>query len=196
MPRLTPTHLRAGKMLALPLAVIVSGLVIGQASSAAFSSNTDNPSNAWNTGSVEIGDDDQGAAMFHETGLEPGAAGSRCIAVTSTGSLDSTVRFFADAPTGTTLADAITMTVTQGTGGGFGDCTGFTPAAADATVFDGSLSTLASTASDFDSGLGDWTAGEGETRTFKIDWTVDEDAANDTQGESAGVDFVWEARND
>ena len=80
----------------VPAALLVSALLVWQASNAAFSATTSNPGNSWTAGSVTLTDDDggtsptTGTAMFSAAGLVPGSTGSHCIAVTSTGTVPAT----------------------------------------------------------------------------------------------------------
>jgi hypothetical protein len=190
---------RLAGWIAIPAAVIASGLAIGGASYAAFSSTTSNPSENWTTGTVALSDDDANTALFSATGLKPGSTGSKCIAVTSTGSLPSTVTLYGTgASTTNALSTYITLTVTQGTGGSFaGGCTGFTALSTGSSVYSGTLAGFGSTATGFSSGVGSWapTGTASETRVFKFDYVVSALAPNSTQGGTAAIGFTWEAQN-
>jgi hypothetical protein len=189
-------------LLAIPAAIAVSGVVVSQASYSAYSATTVNPTSNWATGTVALNDDDTNTAAFTAANLKPGATGSRCIVVTSTGSLASAVKLYATTPTTTkNLAANITLTITQGTGGSFGTCTGYTPLATGASVYTGTLDGFGTTATSYSTGLGSWTpavnpAGTAnESRTFQITYTVKSDAPDTTQGGTAAVGFTWEAQN-
>src|SRR4051794_22340515 len=113
-------------------ALVASTVVVLGASDAAFTASTANPGNSWETGSIVIAsltDDDSGTtpatgtAMFSETGLQPGDTGENCITVTS--NVAGNLRLYDSAVTNSVLASNLTLTVEAGTGGGFGDCTGF-----------------------------------------------------------------------
>ncbi len=196
----TPTarQTRAMRWAALPVALIVSGLVIGQASYAAFTSTTSNATNNWSVGTVALTDDDATTAMFTATNLAPGATGTKCIVVTSTGSLASTVKLYGTAPTTTNaLSTHINLSVVQGTGGTFGSCTGFAPLAVGSSVYSGTLAGFGSAATSFATGLGTWTptGTASESRTFQFTYTVSAAAPNTTQGGTASTGFTWEAQN-
>jgi hypothetical protein len=193
---------RAGKIanwLAVPLAILLSGAMIGTASYAAFSATTTSPASNWATGSVALSDDDSTTALFSATNLGPGSTGTRCIAVTSTGSLASLVRLYGTgAATTNGLSSYITLAVTQGTGGTFaGGCAGFTPLVSGSAVYSGSLANFGSTATSYATGLGTWapTGTASETRVFRFVYTVDAAAPNTTQGGTASIGFTWEAQN-
>ena len=188
-------------LLAVPAAVAVSGLVVSQASYSAYSATTVNPTSNWATGTVALSDDDGGptanTAAFNATNLKPGSTGNRCIVVTSTGTLASTVKLYGTAPATTkALASNIDLTITQGTGGSFGSCSGYV--ASGSALYSGSLASFGSTYTGWSNGLATAWAPTGtanENRTYQITYTVSPSAANDTQGGTAALGFTWEAQN-
>jgi Tfp pilus assembly protein PilW len=189
MPRLTPRTARLAGWIAIPVALLTSGLVISQASYSAFSSVASNPASNWTAGSVAIADDDAGSALF---------TGTKCITVTSSGSLASLVKLYGVGSTTTNgLSSFITLTVTQGTGGNFGSCTGFTPLATGSAVFSGTLAAFGTTATNYATGLGTWapTGASPETRVYRLTYTVDAAAPNTSQNGTAAIAFTWEAQN-
>ncbi len=137
--------------------------------------------------------------MFTASNLAPGATGTRCIAVTSTGTLASLVHLYGTGATTTNaLSSYVTLTVTQGTGGTFaGGCAGFTPLASGSSVYTGTLAAFGTTATNYANGLGSWapTGTAPETRVFRFVYTVDVAAPNTTQGGTAAIGFTWEAQN-
>jgi hypothetical protein len=189
---------RLAHWLAAPVAIILSGAMIGTASYAAFSATTTAPTSNWAAGTVALTDDDAATALFTATNLEPGSTGTRCIAVTSSGSLPSDVRLYGTGATTTNaLSSHITLTVTQGTGGTFaGGCAGFTALPSGSSVYTGSLAAFSTTASGFATGLGNWapTGTAPETRVFRFVYTLDAAAPNTTQGGTAALGFTWEAQ--
>lgn len=189
-------------VLTVPAAVLLASGMVWQASQAAFSDTTRNSGDSWATGTVVLADDDAGSARFQATNLRPGATETRCITVTSSASLAGQVRLFAvnavTSPSG--LEQHILMTVDEGTGGSFGSCTGFTAAATDVTAT--SLATIASTHTDFATGLGTWspTGTPPESRTYRFTWAFDTTGMTQTQvdalqGAHTGIDFEWEIQN-
>jgi hypothetical protein len=195
-----PTR-RAARLIkwgAIPAALLVSGIVVGQASYSAFNSTTSNPTNNWSAGTVALSDDDSNTAMFTATGLKPGSTGTKCIAVTSSGSLASDVYLYGTSPATTNaLSTYIHLTVTQGTGGTSGSCTGFTPLATGSSLFTGTLASFGTTATNFATGLGTWTptGTAPETRTYEFTYTVDAATPNTSQGGTAAIGFTWEDQN-
>ncbi len=175
-----------------------SAAVVWQASYSAFSAPTSNPSSNWAAGSVVLADDDANTAMFNASNLKPGSTGTRCIAVTSTGSLPSAVKLYGTgSATTNALSSYLTLAITQGSGGSFGSCTGFSPLASGASVYSGTLAAFAASATGYSNGVGNWapTGSGSDTRVFQISYTFDSAAPNTTQGGTASIGFTWEAQN-
>ena len=182
----------------IAVALAGSAALVWHASYSAFSATTVNPTNNWATGTVVLTDDDTNSAMFSVTTLKPGSTGSKCIAVTSTGSLPSTVKLYGTAPATTNgLSTYINLVVTQGTGATSSSCSGFSPLGAGSNVFTGTLASFGVGATSFASGLGTWapTGSASETRVFMFDYTVDASSPNSTQNGTASISFTWEAQN-
>jgi hypothetical protein len=179
---------------AVPVAVIASGAMVWQASYSAFSSATSNPTNNWSSGTVKLVDDDIDTAMFNVTNMKPGATGVKCINVTSTGSLASTVKLYGTSyATTNNLADNINLKVEQGTGSTSPTCTSFTGAS---TVHDGTLSAFGAKTA-FANGVGTWAPVGGVTdiKSFRITYTLNANTPDSAQGGTAAVGFTWEAQN-
>lgn len=184
-------------LIAVPAAVAVSGLVVSQASYSAYSATTVNPTSNWTTGTVAL-TNDANTAAFTATNLKPGSTGSKCIAVTSTGSLASTVKLYGTNPASTkNLASAITLTITQGTGGSFGSCTGYAPLTTGGSLYSGTLEGFGTSHTGYTNGLGTWapTGTASESRTYQVTYTVNSQAADSTQGGTAALGLTWEAQN-
>ncbi|MDZ5143696.1 hypothetical protein [Microbacterium testaceum] len=195
MSKFTRRSSRIATAIAVPAAFIAAGVLVSTSSYAAFSDTASNQQNSWRAGTVQLDDDDAGRALFTAGNAKPGDGETNCIAVTSTGSLASQVRLYADDVAGTAgLADHLILRVEQGTGAGFGTCDGFIP---QSTVFDGRLSGFTGAHSSYGSGAATWSpaGGASETRTFRITWTLADDAPNAVQGGTASTSFVWEAQN-
>lgn len=192
---------------AAPLvAVAVSGLIVAQSSYAAFSKTTSNPANNWAAGSVILSDDDTNTAMFTATLLMPGSTGTKCIVVTSAGSLASTVKLYATSYADST--DSVTpfakfgthlnMVIDEGTGGTFAtsgptSCTGFT---SSVNLFTGTLAAFAATKTNFASGVSSWAPAAGTvSKTFRFQYTLDTASPIGSQSGTASIGFTWEAQN-
>jgi hypothetical protein len=174
------------------VALAVATGLVWQSANATFSVSTYPFSSSWSTGTITIGDDDAGTAMFTRTGLKPGAAGTRCLTVTSTGNVPALVRLYGTGRSTTkSLTSYLNLSVLAGTGGGSASCSGFTP---DSTVYTGTLAAFPTT---FGSGVGSWTTAgtSGETRTYQITYSVSSSAPTSVQTGTASVAFTWEAQS-
>jgi hypothetical protein len=192
---------RSRKILALssgPVAVLLAGLMVWQGSAAAFTADTRNIGNSWETGSVALSDDDAGFAMFGVQNVVPGDSGSRCIVVTATPSVTSTVKTYVQSLAAGGLESHVFVSMEQGSGGSFGDCAGFV--AAGDTAPSMTLVTAA-TYNSFANGVLPWTVPAGtSTKTYKISWVfntgaLDQAAIDALQGKSASMNIEWEMQN-
>ncbi|TFC95201.1 MULTISPECIES: hypothetical protein [Cryobacterium] len=189
---------RFARIAVIPAGLLVSGLIVGQASYSAFTATTVNPINNWSSGTVALTDDDTNIAMFTATKLAPGSTGTKCIVVTSSGTVPSAVKLYGTTPATTNaFSGSINLSVVQGTGGTFGSCTGFTALATGSSVFTGTLAGFGTAATSFGTGTGNWapTGTAAESRTYQFTYTVDAGAPNTTQGSTASIGFTWEAQS-
>jgi len=187
---------RLSGLIAAGVAIAATGSGVMAASYSAFSGSTTNPTNSWNTGSVILGDDDAGTAMFTGSNQQMNAGTSKCIKVTSTGSLASTVKLYSTSPSDPNgLASHIVLNISIGTAAStanFASCTGFTSAA---SLYTGTLAGFVSTyGTNYGSGLStQWapTGSGSESRVFQFTWSYDSTAP---QSATAGDTFTWEAQ--
>jgi hypothetical protein len=189
---------------AAPVAILLAGGMVWQASSAAFTATTRNAGNSWSTGAVTLTDDDMGVAAYAATNLVPGSTGTKCIVVTSTASVPGEVRSYVTnlAPSAIGLAERITYKLEAGTGGSFNNCSGFVPDAGTPEVAY-PVSVVAAARHDYASGGHPWiTTGKvgGESRSYRGTWTFDtagmtQQQIDALQGTSMTADLVWEFRN-
>jgi hypothetical protein len=196
MAQISARTAKWAKWSVVPAALLISGAAVSQASYSAYSSTVATPSSNWTSGTVKIDSDAPATALFTATKLKPGSTEEKCITVTSSGSLASTVKLYATAPATTNaLSSHIDLTVTQGTLAG-ADCKAFKPLATGPDVYTGTLAAFGA-ASTFATGKGNWapTGAAAETRVYKIVYTLNPLAPNDTQGGTASVGFTWEAQN-
>lgn len=159
---------------------------------AAFTATTSNAGNSWTTGSVDLTDDDAGAALFTASGLTPGSTGSRCLTVTYTGTVATAVEVYASASTDPdAIAQYLDITIQEGSGGGFGSCTGFVPSS---TIFTGTLNTFVTTHTGYASGVGAWAPSGNGSRVYRISYTLNAGTPNSAEGGTATATFQWEAQ--
>lgn len=179
--------LRLQAAVALGTLLLVAVLVV-RASMAAFVATTDNAGNSWSAGSVDLVDDSDGSVLYDAVDLTPAAPEVRCIAVTYRGSITpASVRFYGAVTGGDGLDDYIDLVVERGSGGAFGDCTGFR---ATETVYRGALAALPGT---FTAGGGSWApATTPQEVTYRFTATLRSD--NAAQGLSTAATFTWEAQ--
>ena len=176
----------------------VCALVIWQASSAAFTGTTENGVNIFDAATITLSDDDTNSVMFDTgvTPLVPGDAQERCITVEYTGTsfdLDPVV-LYGDLPVNTDDFGAqLDLVVQEGTGGNFGDCTGFV---SSSTLYSGTLSDFAATHSDYGSGVTAFTPSSGDvSRTYRFSVTLGTDTPDTSQGDGATATFTWEIQS-
>lgn len=188
-----------GKARKLLLTLLTLGLVAAVAGVgvfSAFSSTTSNPGNSFAAGTVTIGDNDAGTALYSVSNAKPGTTSTRCIRVTYTGSLDASVKLYASTVgAGGAYVD---LAITSGTGTA-ADCSDFAADASNASVYSGTVKGFADTYSGWATGLADnpgaatkWVQNDAVTYRF----TVTQQDNNSAQGTSTGAhSFTWEARN-
>ena len=182
------------QLAAVALSFILIALLVVTSSRQAFVAQNDNLSNQVTAAAVDLTDDDSSTAMFaNVTGLTPGSNTDRCIDVTYTGSVDPTavLLYINAAPTGT-LGTYLNLTIDIGadTADAYRDCTNFV---SSATLYNGTLSSFASTYTGYASGLSTWDpAGSPETRTFRFRLSVQNDPA--AEGLTSSFGFSWETR--
>ncbi len=179
---------------AVPVALLASGGLVWQSSYSAFSASTANPTSNWSAGTVALSDDDSNTAMFTASNLKPGATGTKCIAVTSTGSLPSTVKLYGTAyDTTNNLAGNINLKVEEGTGATTANCAGFTTGT---TLYDGVMSTFGTTKTSFATGVSSWApTGGTATKAYRITYSLSPSTPDSAQGGTATLGFTWESQN-
>lgn len=204
MAKVSARTVTLAKWAVVPAALLVSGVAVSQASYSAFSATTESSASNWAAGTVKL---DSGAgsaagsnastAMFTASNLKPGSTGTKCITVTSGGSLASAVKLYATAPASTNnLSSYITLDITEGTGANSA-CNDFKVLSPAAPAYSGTLAAFGGASSSYATGWGSWapTGTAPETRTYKITYTLKTDAPNSTQGGTASMGFTWEAQN-
>jgi hypothetical protein len=180
------------------------GVVFSLGTFSAFSSTTSNTGNTFSAGTVAIGDNDAGAALYSLADQLPGATVTRCIKVTYTGSLDADVKLYTPSTIGS-LGPFLNLTVTPGTQATptFPACAGFTPDAGGA-IFTGTLAAFAAAHPTYGAGLADYPGAGTEWATddavvYRFEVTLaDDNAANGAAGGALTTGthaFTWEARN-
>lgn len=197
------------RLAAVGLAILLVGWLVIERSTSAFGTSTASTGNTVASGSVQLVDDDAGAALFDVSAMGPGQVETRCIEVTYSGSMTPAVPVtlyggYLDGPDANPVADStlapyLDTTVRMGTAGS--TCAAFTPAvnlftATAPVASTGRLDVFAGTYTSFATGIDTtWTpvGGANETRAFQVSLTVVDD--NAAQAKVAEPTFTWEVRS-
>jgi hypothetical protein len=180
----------------VPLGLALSGALVWQASNAAFTASTSNGSNNWSASTQGLTNDSTGP-MFSISNMTPGATGSKCLKVTSTGTVPATVKLYTalGSAVSNDVSPYINVTIQLGTGGTYASCSSFT---STATEYTGTLSALTSAATSYATGepAGSLVGTPPESLTYEITYTFSSSAPNSAQGGTTpNVTFTWESQN-
>lgn len=171
-----------------PLALVAVALLtplVWWTTASYFSDTEDNAPNEFTTATVKLTDTDGGSALFAPAAAFPGSTGSRCIEVAYSGSGPASVQVTASGVTDpANVAPYLDLKIERGTGGSFGNCTGF---AAQATEYDGTLAALVGTWS------GSWTSSSSATATYRVTWTLNTTVPADRQSAPLSGTLEWKA---
>jgi hypothetical protein len=160
----------------------------------AFSSTTSNSGNDFAAGTVTVGDNDSDAAAYDVSNAGGGDFGERCIKVTYSGSLSSTLKLYRSGFTGGSgLDEYVDLAITKGTGDE-ADCSDFS---GGTSVYSGELQDVPSSYGSgvsLTNGSGNAAWDQNDAVTYRVRATLQDD--NSAQGLTAGThSFTWEARN-
>ena len=188
----------AFRLVAAFLALLLVSVVIVTMSRAAFTTTTDNDGSSFTAGDVVLVDDDLGTSRFTVTDMEPGDTITSCIVVTYNGSVDPTfVKLYSGGFTDSgNFGDYLNVTVDEGDGGTFADCTGFVEDDAGAE-FANTLTFLDATHTNYTNGFGEWDpSAAGQFKTYQITVELDAATPNAEQNESVtALTFTWEVQS-
>lgn len=183
-------------------ATLTAGLLVMQASSAAFSDSTDNTGNFFVADAIALTDNDNDNVLYEVEDMIPGQVETRCITVSYEGGNDSEVNLYAAIDGADALASALDITIEADTNpaavtadGTFTCPAGFD---ADTTVqATTKLDAFAAAATDYDNGVGGVTFTDQQDVVYRFTVEFDDQVANinDYQGTAVdGLSFTWEAR--
>ncbi len=185
-------------LFALPVSLVVVSVLVVTNSMAAFTSSTSNTGNSFTAGTVDLVDDDLSAVMFTVPNMDAGDSFTDCITVTYQGTVanPSGVKTYSGGYTDSGNFDTyLNLTIEEGTGGSFGNCTGF--------LLENTIESLG-TLSDFDTAHTNYATGAGvwdpvatpESKTYRITVALDAAAPDAEQGESVtAMTFTWEVQS-
>lgn len=178
------------RLSAIAAAMLMVTVLVVTHSDAAFSDTTVNTPNSFTTGSVIITDDDTGSALFTASAVTPGVPVVECLTLTYSGSLvPADIRMYATS-TGV-LAPFLDATIDIGTGGGYGNCAGFT---FGSNIYTGTLTNFSGTHTNWASGLATFTAAANPT-SVTLRFSVDVQNNPAAQSQTASADFIFEAQD-
>jgi camelysin-like metallo-endopeptidase len=192
------------KLLASLLVVGAVGAIAAFGVFSAFTSTTQNPGNNITAGTVTIGDNDAGSALYAVTNGKPGSTVTKCITITYSGSLDADVKLYTADSIGA-LGQYVDLTIQPGN---FPDpdnppasmgCTGFS--ADGGAIFNNTLQNFATNHNSYANGLVDnpgsttkWATGN--KVAYQVTATLQSGAPNSAQNATTNSHaFTWEARN-
>ena len=188
------------KFLLSALVVAVLGSIAGFGVFAAFSQTTVNSGNSFAAGTVTIGDNDAGSALYSVSNQKPGDTVTSCIRVTYSGTLDSDVHLYTADPIGA-IGPYLNLTIDAGSqpAAVFPSCAGFV-ADAGGPLYNSTLSAFATAHNSWGTGLVDypgtvatkWATGDQVVYRFTGSLQDNNSAAGTASGSHA---FTWEARN-
>lgn len=180
--------------LGLLVSFALVSLIVLTGSRAAFTDSTDNTGSVFAAGDVVLTDDDAGGILFNVSNMAPGDTAVNCIAVTYSGSITDPgpVRLYSGGFTDVDgLAAYLNVTIEEGTGGVFNDCSAFVLGGA---VFGNTLAFFDANHSDYATGAGAWDpSSTPESKSYRITVELDTGTLNSLQGAAVtAVGFVWE----
>ena len=191
---------KSRKFLLSALVIAVLGSIAAFGVFAAFSQTTVNSGNSFAAGTVTIGDNDAGSALYNVSNRKPGDTVTSCIRVTYSGTLTSDVRLYTTDTIGA-IGPYVNLTIDAGSqpAAVFPSCTGFTPDAGG-SLFNGTLAGFSAAHNSYVNGLLDypgtiatsWATGNVVVYRFTVSLQDNNAAAGLASGSHA---FTWEARN-
>jgi hypothetical protein len=189
------------KLLMTLLVVGAVGSVAGFGAFSAFSSQTTNGANSFAAGTVDLTDNDSGAAMYSVSNRKPGQAVQQCIKLTYDGTLPSDVKLFTTS-TINALGGYVDLTIEKGTATGatFPGCGTFT---SESTIYTGTLGAFATAKNSYANGVAAFPGSQtqwnqNDTLVYRFTLTLqDDNSANGgaTPLSSGNHTFTFEARN-
>ena len=173
-------RLRDALLLVLLLGVgIAAG---GGGTFAKWSSATDNTGNQLRTGTMDVSVNSS-TPMFAMAGVVPGTQPSKCVVVTNSGTVKTTVALYGQISG--TLVPYLTMKVDRGQKGGTCASPG-----SSTTIYDGALGSFPTTSGGAIADAGEWMPADSYPYTFTLTLANDPGA----QGKTATVGMTWEGR--
>ena len=155
------------------LATVLASVGVAVGSGASFSSQTANPANTFQSGTLVQTNSKNATAIVTGANMKPGDVKTGQVTITNTGTLGGTFVLSEKNATSGFSNGSLTLKIE--------DLTNAT------TVYSGDLGKVAAGGI----GLGDF--GVGEARDYKFTVTLEASAPNADQGKSASADYFWDA---
>jgi hypothetical protein len=205
---------RNAMILAVPLGLVVSGALVYQSSSAAFTATTTTAQESWTAGTVVLDQNSSTSLPWTAVaGLAPSSTATKCVRVDYTGSLNADISLYVTgfgvtyaADNATDLEDYLLFTVKgidgDQTSDGIGGCASgatsgaqlLSPVITNVKAKDLNASWNSFASGSKASGVTGTNAGHHYV-TYMITYTVDASATNFAQGDNVRLSFQWEAQN-
>jgi hypothetical protein len=180
----------------------LAAVAVGFATFSAFSSTTSNPGNEFAAGSVTLTGNNTASAFYNVSGAKPGdSSTAKCMKVTYSGSLASTVKLYRSTFTGGSGLDKyLTLTITRGPGGSATDCSDF-PSSGTSVIYSGTLEKLGVSFADVaavsltnQAGAAAW--GSADAVNYKVQASLPSGVESAANGLATGTHAItWEAQN-
>lgn len=155
------------------LATVLASVGVAVGSGASFSSQTANPTNTFQSGTLVQTNSKNGTAIVTGANMKPGDVKTGEVTITNTGTLGGTFVLSEKNATNGFTAGSLSLKI-EDTGTG-------------ATVYSGDLGKVAAGGIS----LGDFAVNEAHTYKFTV--TLQQSAPNADQGKSASADYVFDA---
>jgi hypothetical protein len=189
---------KARKLLLTALVLGGLGAIAGLGAFSAFTATTENSGNQISSGTVAISQHSGATTLYNVSNQKPGDSTARCVRVSYTGSLASSVKLYVSS--GITNGTIFNLKVERGSGmttlDGTMSCAGFT---ASSTAYDaalGSFPTTYGTGVDGKAAAAAWAQNDSVDYRFTITQNDDTTANAHTSVTSSGAHtFTWEAHN-
>lgn len=188
----------AAPLLAISVSMILVSFLVLSVSKAAFTDATSNSASVIAAGTVDLVDDDTGSVLFNVPTMIPDQTVVNCIVVTYQGSVANpgAVRLYSGGFTDSgDFANYLNLTIEEGTGGSFGDCTGFV--SQNTIESGGTLTDFGAAHTNYANGAGVWDpAATPQSKTYRTTFQLDTATPNAEQGESVtALVFTWEVQS-
>lgn len=155
------------------LATVLASVGVAVGSGASFSSQTANPTNTFQSGTLVQTNSKNATAIVTGANMKPGDIKTGEVTITNTGTLGGTFVLSEKNATNGFTAGSLSLKIED--------------TATNAVVYDGDLGKIAAAGIS----LGDFAAGEAHTYKFTV--TLQQSAPNADQGKSASADYVFDA---